>query len=75
MICVVLALLFFNLFNVLKRDFKDVHQRLGDGTMVNLNDNNTDQRIRSLLEKGFYFEDPRDIQLVYTIVAKKCIQR
>jgi cell division protein FtsW (lipid II flippase)/cell division protein FtsI/penicillin-binding protein 2 len=70
MICIVLGLLFFSLFNVLKRDFKDVYQRLGDGTMVNLNDNNTDQRIRNLLEKGFYFEDPRDIQLVYTIVAQ-----
>ncbi|MDQ3683353.1 MAG: cell cycle protein, partial [Bacteroidota bacterium] len=70
MICIVLGLLFFSLFNVLKRDFKDVYQRLGDGTMVNLNDNNTDQRIRDLLEKSFYFEDPRDIQLIYTIVAQ-----
>ncbi|HVE60477.1 MAG TPA: FtsW/RodA/SpoVE family cell cycle protein, partial [Chitinophagaceae bacterium] len=70
MICIVLGLLCFNLFNVLKRDFKDVHQRLADGTMVNLNDKNTDQRIRNLLEKGFYFEDPRDVQLVYSTIAR-----
>ncbi len=70
MICIVLGLLFFNLFNVLKRDFKDVYQRLANGTMVNLNDNNTDQRIRNLLEKGFYFEDPKDIQLVYSVVSQ-----
>ncbi|MFN2440050.1 MAG: FtsW/RodA/SpoVE family cell cycle protein, partial [Chitinophagaceae bacterium] len=70
MICIVLGLLCFNLFNVLKRDFKDVHQRLADGTMVNLNDKNTDQRIRNLLEKGFYFEDLRDVQLVYSTIAR-----
>ncbi len=47
-----------------------MYQRLGDGTMVNLNDNNTDQRIRNLLEKGFYFEDPKDVQLVYSTIAQ-----
>lgn len=69
-ISLVLALLFLDLFNVLKRDFKEVPQRLREGTMVNLNDDQPDQRIKGLLQKSYYFEDPRDIDLISSIVAQ-----
>ncbi|MFN2457807.1 MAG: FtsW/RodA/SpoVE family cell cycle protein [Chitinophagaceae bacterium] len=68
---VLLGLLFLNLFFVLKRDFKDVPERLRNGTMVNLNDTNPDQRVKTLLQKGFYFEDQRDIELIKSVVAQQ----
>ncbi|HEU4471101.1 MAG TPA: FtsW/RodA/SpoVE family cell cycle protein [Flavisolibacter sp.] len=66
----ILAFLFFRLYAVLKKDFDEVPQRLADGTMVNLNGDRLDQRIRLLLQKGFYFEDPQDIELAYATVAQ-----
>ena len=66
----VLAFLFIRLFEVLKKDFEDVPQRLANGTMVNLNGGQLDQRIKQLLEKEFYLEDPRDIALAYKTVAQ-----
>ncbi len=69
LITIVLGLLFSNLYSFLQRDFVDVHQRLSDGTMINLNDPNPGQRIRNLLERGYYFEDRRDIELIQSIVA------
>lgn len=67
---IVLGLLFFNLFTVLQRDFEEVPKRLREGTLVNLNDDNPDQRIKALLRKGYYFEDQRDIDLISSVVAK-----
>jgi cell division protein FtsW (lipid II flippase) len=69
-ISVVLALLFSRLFVVLNNDFTDVSSRLGDGTMVNLNDDNPGQRIKNLLIRGYYFEDERDIELAGSTVAQ-----
>jgi len=66
----VLAFLFFRLFAVLKKDFDEVPQRISDGTMVNLNTGKLDERIRLLLQKGFYFEDPKDIELAQRTVAQ-----
>ncbi|MGZ5190008.1 MAG: FtsW/RodA/SpoVE family cell cycle protein, partial [Flavisolibacter sp.] len=70
LISAVLAFLFFRLNDVLKKDFDEVPQRLSDGTMVNLNAGQLDVRIRNLLQKGFYFEDPKDIELAQRIVAQ-----
>ena len=69
LISAALGFLFFRLFDVLKKDFDEVPQRLADGTMVNLNAGKLDERIRVLLQKGFYFEDPKDIQLAQRTVA------
>ena len=66
----VLVYLFLQLHSVLQKDFAEVPQRLQDGSMVNLNSDRLDQRIKYLLEKEFYFEDPRDIQLAYSVVAQ-----
>ena len=66
----VLVYLFLQLHEVLQKDFAEVPQRLQEGSMVNLNSDRLDQRIKFLLEKEFYFEDPRDVQLAYSVVAR-----
>ena len=66
----VLAFLFTKLFTILKQDFETVPKRLADGSMINLNESNPGERIRRLLTTGFYFEDPRDIQLASQIVTQ-----
>jgi hypothetical protein len=69
-ITAVLVFLFLRLYDVLKKDFEEVPGRLADGSMVNLNGSQLDQRIKSLLEKEFYFEDPLDIALAYKTVSQ-----
>lgn len=68
---IVLGLFFFELYNVLQRNFTDVDSRLSEGTMVNLNAKNTAAHIRTLLEKGYYFEDKKDIDLVESVIADR----
>ncbi len=64
LISLVLGLLFFKLFTVLKKDFEEVPGRLKDGTMINLNDDKPGEKIKLLLTKGFYFTDQQDIELI-----------
>ncbi|MDB5250958.1 MAG: cell cycle protein [Flaviaesturariibacter sp.] len=71
----VLGLLFYNLFVVLKRDFSDVPARLADGSMVNLNSERAAEQLKGVLQKGYYFEDPRDIDLVTRAVAQGLVAR
>ncbi|HVG42241.1 MAG TPA: hypothetical protein VM888_11575, partial [Chitinophagaceae bacterium] len=71
LISVLLGLLFFNLYTVLNKEFSDVDSRLSQGTMVNLNAPNPDQRIKTLLERGYYFEDRKDIELIRSIVSQR----
>ena len=66
----VLLILFIRLGTVLEKDYSEVPQRIANGTMVNLNGGQLDQRIKNLLEKGFYLEDPRDINLAYKTVSQ-----
>ncbi|WP_207425390.1 FtsW/RodA/SpoVE family cell cycle protein [Pedobacter sp. SYSU D00535] len=66
----VLGLLFFQLYSVHQRDFEDVAQRLKAGTMVNLNSLNISEGIRTLLQKGYYFEEKKDIELISSVVGK-----
>jgi cell division protein FtsW (lipid II flippase) len=69
LVTIVMALLFYKLFTVLKRDFADVPKRLSNGTIMNLNDYKPGPRITTLLNKGFYFRDKRDINLISSVVA------
>ncbi|MDB5231516.1 MAG: cell cycle protein [Chitinophagaceae bacterium] len=66
----VLALLFFKLSTVLKRDFVNVDQRLANGTMINLNDEKPAEQFKVLLQKGLYFQDPKDINLASAVVGE-----
>lgn len=68
---VLLGVLFSTLFTVLKSDFADVSQRLKDGTIVNLNAGKPDELFKIVLEKGFYFEDPKDIELIRSVLAQR----
>ncbi|MEJ7676516.1 MAG: hypothetical protein WKG06_01275 [Segetibacter sp.] len=70
LVTIVMALLFNKLFTVLKRDFADVPKRLRDGTIMNLNADKPGERIKTLLTKGFYFHDKRDINMVSSVVEK-----
>src|SRR3954464_4818669 len=67
---IVIGILFYQLYQVLQQDFKDVSKRLANGTMMDLNQGNPGEHIKTLLEKGFYFKDKRDIDLIGTVVAK-----
>lgn len=60
-ITVVLSMLFFRLFSVLEKDFAEVPGRLNNGSIVNLNGDKRDERFRTLLERGYYFEDRQDV--------------
>ncbi|MES2276146.1 MAG: FtsW/RodA/SpoVE family cell cycle protein [Bacteroidota bacterium] len=71
LIAAVLGLLFVRLFYIEQNNFTDVNKRLQDGTMVNLNAKNPAKNIRNLLEKGYYFEDKRDIDLIENIIADR----
>ena len=64
LIAVIMGLLFWKLFTVLQRDFTEVDSRLANGTMINLNDHANPGSMDSLLKKGLYFEDPKDIQFI-----------
>ncbi|ACU04527.1 cell cycle protein [Pedobacter heparinus DSM 2366] len=70
LVTLVLGTLFLTLFYTQQHSFADVHKRLSDGTMVNLNDKAPGAKIRALLIKGYYFEDKKDINLVEDIVSK-----
>jgi len=68
-ISLVLGALFFTLYNHLQQGFADVESRLSGGTMINLNDRDPGKRVGSLLQKGYYFEDKRDIELIAAVVT------
>jgi len=70
-VSIVIGLLFFQLYNVLKKDFEEVPSRLANGSMVNLNDNRPDERIAALLQKAYYIEDPRDVALIRSVIANR----
>ncbi len=70
-ITIVLAFLLYSLFNVLQRDFDQVPQRLANGSMINLNEENPGLRLKNLLQTGFYFEDPRDRELIGSVVTQQ----
>jgi len=70
LIAIVLGLLFFSLYSVIQNNFKDVQLRLAKGTMLNLNSSEPGEGIKALLEKGYYFDDKKDIELIRSIVEE-----
>ncbi len=69
LITILLGLFFVRLYGVLQQRFADVPQRLQGGTIVNLNAPGPAAHLKALLEKGYYFEDKRDVALIEGIVA------
>ncbi|MCW3081416.1 FtsW/RodA/SpoVE family cell cycle protein [Segetibacter sp.] len=68
LLSVVMVVLFYQLFTVLTADFADVPKRLANGTMINLNSSKPGERIKILLQKGFYLRDKRDINFIGDVV-------
>jgi cell division protein FtsW (lipid II flippase)/cell division protein FtsI/penicillin-binding protein 2 len=66
---ILLAVLFLKLYSVLQLKFTDVDKRLKDGTIVNLNSPNTAQNVKALLKKGYYFDDPKDVDYIESVIA------
>ena len=66
---IIMAFLFWKMSFVLQRDFAEVDSRMANGTMINLNDAKPGERMKDLLKKGMYFEDPKDISFIATKVA------
>lgn len=71
LIAAMLLLLFFRLFSVLQQNFADVDKRLAEGSMVNLNAKSPAAAFRKMLEKGYYFEDEKDVDLVEKTIASR----
>jgi len=71
LVSVLLGLLFMRLYQVNQQSFADVDKRLQDGTMVNLNAKGAAGNFKRLLQKGFYFDDPKDIELIGNVVDKQ----
>ena len=65
----VMLYLFLHLFEVIRKDFEEVPRRLQDGSMINLNNPNPADNLATLLQRGFYLEDPRDINLIRSVTA------
>ena len=70
LITVVMAVLFYKLYTVISGDFADVPARLSNGTMMNLNDPKPGQAMRTLLQKGRYYRDGKDIDLISSTFEK-----
>jgi cell division protein FtsW (lipid II flippase) len=70
-IAIVLAVLFGKLYTVLQQKFVDVDKRLKDGTIVNLNAPNTARSVAALLQKGYYFDDLKDVDYIRATIASK----
>ncbi|TDQ07360.1 FtsW/RodA/SpoVE family cell cycle protein [Pedobacter metabolipauper] len=68
-ISIVLGALFYTLFNALQSNFKEVSTRTGNGIMLNLNDKDPGNLMTTLLQKGYYFEDRKDIALIAKTVT------
>jgi cell division protein FtsW (lipid II flippase) len=73
-IAMVMGFLFLELYKVLEKDFQEVDQRTQSLNMVNLNDDQPGERMKELLQRGFYFEDPRDIDLIANTISQRIHQ-
>ncbi|RAJ35588.1 FtsW/RodA/SpoVE family cell cycle protein [Pedobacter cryoconitis] len=69
LIAILLVVLFVRLFGVLQGRIKDVDQRLKDGTVVNLNAPEPAKAVQGLLTKGYYLEDPLDVEVISNSIA------
>ncbi|WP_316753806.1 FtsW/RodA/SpoVE family cell cycle protein [Pedobacter gandavensis] len=71
---IVLGALFVTLYFTQQQTFTEVHPRLAEGTIVNLNDSEPGKRIKKLLIKGYYFEDKQDINLIESMVTAQFLR-
>lgn len=72
-ISLVIAVLFYQLFTLLEKDFQDVPKRFAEGTMMNINDSKPGDRMETLLTKGYYYKDKKDIDLIRFVIERQRI--
>jgi cell division protein FtsW (lipid II flippase) len=70
LITIIMSTLFYKMYLVLNADFAEVASRLQQGTMINLNDPHPAQNMQLLLQKGRYFRDEKDIDLISSTFEK-----
>jgi len=70
LITIVMAVLFYKMYLVLNVDIAEVPSRLQQGTMIDLNDPHPSQNMKMLLQKGRYFRDEKDIDLISSTFEK-----
>lgn len=66
----VMLYLFLQLFSVLQKDFEEVPRRLEEGSMINLNQGSPGEDLAAMLQRGFFYEDPRDIALIRKVASR-----
>jgi cell division protein FtsW (lipid II flippase) len=71
LIGILLLFLFYKLAGVLHNRMKDVDKGLAEGTVMNLNAEDPANAMKALLSKGYYFDDPADIELIRSVIASK----
>jgi cell division protein FtsW (lipid II flippase)/cell division protein FtsI/penicillin-binding protein 2 len=71
LISALMAFLFFRLYAVLEKDWEEVPKRISEGSMINLNDADPAGNMRMLLQRGFYFEDPKDIAIAHSVLQQR----
>src|SRR5215472_8809978 len=64
LITIVMSTLFYKMYLVLNADVTEIPARLQQGTIINLNDPHPAQNMKLLLQKGRYFHDEKDIDLI-----------
>src|SRR4249919_3552401 len=70
LITLVMAVLFYKMYSVIINDFAEVPARIQQGTMINLNDAEPEKNMKTLLQKGRYFRDEKDIDLISETFAR-----
>jgi cell division protein FtsW (lipid II flippase) len=70
LIALILSMLFMKLYTVDRQTFAEVPKRLREGTMVNLNAPHVEQNMRVLLQKGYYLEDPQDVDFAVKAISR-----
>lgn len=69
LIAILLIILFIRLFGVLQERMKEVDRRLAAGSVVNLNAPDPGKGVMLVLRKGYFLEDPMDIELIGAVIS------
>ncbi len=65
----VLGGFFFSIYIKLEQEFREAHDGLQKGTMMNLNTEGPAAQLEKLLTSGYYYEDPKDVAMITRSVA------
>lgn len=69
LIAILLVVLFIKLFGVLQERMKTVDHRLQEGTVINLNAADPGKAVMGVLRRGYYLDDPLDIEMIGSVIS------